>query len=45
MNLLIGSLVCTSVYLGHGWFVARAQNTELRTHITALKRQLAKRGR
>ena len=43
MNLLLGSLVCAALYLGHGWVDSRSQNLQLRGQIAALKRQLASR--
>ena len=43
ITLLIGILVCTSVFFGHGWLGSRAENTQLRGHIATLKRQLARR--
>jgi hypothetical protein len=44
-TLIIVCLVCASLYLGHGWLDSRAENTQLRTSIAALKRQLARRER
>lgn len=44
-TLLIGCLACASLYLGHRWLGLRSENSQLRIHIAALKRQLAKRER
>ena len=34
-----------SLYLGHGWLDSRAENSQLRSQVVALKRQLANRAR
>jgi uncharacterized membrane protein YciS (DUF1049 family) len=44
-TLLIVSLACASLYFGHGWLDSKAENSQLRTSIAALKRQLARRER
>lgn len=43
MNFLVGSLLCLSFFFGHRWLGSRAENGKLRSHIVALKRQLAAR--
>ena len=43
MIFLVGSLRCLSLYFGHRWLDSRAENSKLRTHVLALKRQLASR--
>jgi hypothetical protein len=45
MTVILGILVCASVFLGHGWLESRAQNSQLRGHIATLKRQIASRAR
>jgi hypothetical protein len=44
-TLIIVCLACASMYFGHGWLDSKAENTQLRTSIVALKRQLARRER
>jgi hypothetical protein len=44
-TLIIVCLIGVSLYFGHGWLDSRAENTQLRISIAALKRQLARRER
>ncbi len=44
-TLMIVCLACVSLYFGRGWLDSKAENTQLRTSIAALKRQLARRER
>lgn len=41
-SIIIIALVATGVYLGSGWIAARNEANQLRVHIAALKRQLAR---
>jgi hypothetical protein len=44
MNIfLIGCLVAAILFVGHGFLTSRAENSQLKIHVAALKRQLAKR--
>jgi hypothetical protein len=45
MTVILGILVCASLFLGGGWLGSRAENSQLRSHIATLKRQIASRAR
>jgi uncharacterized membrane protein YciS (DUF1049 family) len=40
--IIIAALFAAGIYLGSGWISARNEVTQLRVHIAALKRQLAR---
>lgn len=41
-TIIIVILVAAGVYLGSGWVSARNEANQLRVHVAALKRQLAR---
>jgi hypothetical protein len=44
MNIfLIACLVATILFVGRGLLTSRAENSQLKIHVAALKRQLARR--
>ena len=43
-TIVIVALFAAGIYLGSGWISARNEVTQLRVHVAALKRQLARAG-